>query len=137
MLDQYPAIFQRTGMRFETLSAPFSGDSAQAACRFYVGPERGGSNSHFYGTGQDCGIANTFKNFAYEGSDFGVVRPASGVCPAAHPVSVTRLFNNRAASNEGNHRYVVGTRVINAMLAVGWVNEGVVFCATRATEAAN
>ena len=140
LLDQYPAVFQRTGMRFETLSAPFLGDLAglaQPTCRFYFGPARGGSNSHFYGTGQDCALANTFKNFAYEGLDFAALRPADGVCTTAYSVSVTRLFNNRGATNEGNHRYVVGTRVINAMLAAGWINEGVVFCASRATEAVN
>ncbi len=137
LLDQYPAVFTRTGMRFETLSAPFLDDPAQPTCRFYFAPVRGGSNSHFYGTGQDCAIANTFRNFAYEGRDFGVLRPAGGVCAAAYPVGVTRLFNNRVATNEGNHRYVVGTRVINAMVASGWINEGVVFCATRATEAVN
>ena len=140
LLDQYPAVFQRTGMRVDTLSAPFLSDLAglaQPTCRYYFGPARGGSNSHFYGTGQDCAIANTLKNFAYEGLDFAALRPAGGVCSGAHPVSVTRLFNNRVATNEGNHRYVVGTRVISAMLAAGWINEGVVFCAARATEAVN
>jgi hypothetical protein len=137
LLDQYPAVFQRTGMRFETLSAPLLGGVTEPTCRLYSGPARGGSNSHFYGTRQDCAIANTFKNFAYEGQDFGTIRPERGVCPAAHPVSVTRLFNNRVATNEGNHRYAVGARTINALVAASWINDGVVFCATRATEAAN
>ena len=124
-------------MRFETLSATFLDDLAQPTCRFYFGPARGGSNSHFYGTQQDCAIANTLKHFAYEGSDFGALRPAGGVCATGHPVGVMRLFNNRVATNEGNHRYVVGMRVVNAMVAAGWINEGVVFCATSATEAVN
>ena len=106
-------------------------------CALPIWPARGGSNSHFYGTQQDCAIANTLKEFAYEGRDFAALRPADGVCTTAHPVSVTRLFNNRVASNEGNHRYVVGTQVLNAMVAAGWINEGVVFCATRAIEAVN
>ena len=137
LLDQYPTVFQRTGMRFDTLTASLLSDLTQPTCRFYFGPARGGSNSHFYGTQQDCAIANTIKEFAYEGRDFAALRPADGVCTTAHPVSVTRLFNNRVASNEGNHRYVVGTQVLNAMIAAGWINEGVVFCATRATEAVN
>lgn len=143
LLDQYPAIFQRTGMRFETQSATFLDTSPglserfQSTCRFYFGPARGGSNSHFYGTGQDCAIVNTLKSFAYEGLDFGVLRPTNGACSPAHPVGVTRLFNNRVSTNEGNHRYAVGARVTSAMVAAGWINDGVVFCATRAVEAAN
>ncbi len=70
------------------------------------------------------------------GYDFSVLRPAASGCPATAPNAVTRLFNNKAAANDGNHRYVVSAATKAKMIAQGWVVEGAVFCSSSVTDAA-
>jgi hypothetical protein len=136
LLDSYPQLYTRTGMRFVTASSKFRDDNAPPVCRFYSAPARGGSNSHFLGTGDDCAIVNAFKGYVYEGYDFGAVRPAGGACPANFPVAVTRMFNNLGATAQRNHRYATNDGTVNRMRARGWINEGVVFCASSAIDPA-
>jgi len=50
---------------------------------------------------------------------------------------VTRLYNNKAPSNESNHRYVVSAATKAKMLSQGWVDEGVVFCSSAVTDVVN
>ncbi len=137
LLDSYPQLYSRTGMRFMTTSSKFRDADAQPVCRFYSAPARGGSNSHFLGTGSDCAVVNAFKGFVYEGYDFGAVLPVAGVCPAAYPVAITRMFNNQGATAQGNHRYATNAAIVTQMSARGWANEGVVFCAISATDPVN
>ena len=105
-------------------------------CRLYAAPEKGGSNSHFYGIGDDCPTLNKLTGLKYEGFDFSVLKPATSGCPATAPNAVTRLFNNKAATNDGNHRYVVSAATKAKMIAQGWIDEGAVFCSTGVTDAA-
>ena len=105
-LDALPASFQRTGMRFSAKSSEYRDVPDQPVCRFYAAPEIGGSNTHFYGTGDDCPALNTVRQVRFEGFDFAAIRPTNVVCPTTAPNPVYRLFNNKSAPNQGNHRYV-------------------------------
>jgi hypothetical protein len=134
-LDALPASFTRTGMSFAAKSSRYRDIPEQPVCRLYAAPEKGGSNSHFYGIGDDCPTLNKLTGLKYEGYDFSVSKPAASGCPATAPNAVTRLFNNKAAANDGNHRYVVSTTTKAKMIAQGWVDEGAVFCSSGVTDA--
>lgn len=72
--------------------------------------------------------------FEYEGEDFAVTIPVSDACPASVPFAVYRSFNNRAAQNDGNHRYTYAPTRYNEMISKGWVGEGPVFCSAAASD---
>ena len=152
-LDALPAQFARTGMQFGTFDGevtpppagvveaalpppPFSAAGALPICRFYSPPERGGSNTHFYGDGTDCQFLNTVSGVVNEGYDFAAPVPAAltGLCPVNAATPVYRMFNNQSASNNSNHRYVVSQTRVDEMKARGWADEGIAFCATSATD---
>ena len=135
-LDASPASFTRTGMSFAAKSSRYRDIAEQPVCRLYAAPEKGGSNSHFYGIGDDCPTLNKLTGLKYEGFDFSVLKPAASGCPATAPNAVTRLFNNKAAANDGNHRYVLSAATKARMIAQGWVDEGAVFCSNSVTDAA-
>lgn len=137
LLDAQPAVFVRTGMQFRARSSTYRDIAEMPVCRFYAAPAQGGSNTHFYGTGDDCPVLNTASHLSFEGFDFAAIKPTNSTCTAAAPNPVWRLFNNKAAINDGNHRYVVSTATKAQMVAQGWVDEGVVFCSTSVTDASN
>lgn len=136
-LDALPQTFQRTGMKFAAKSSRYRDIPEQPVCRMYAAPEKGGSNSHFYGIGNDCPTLNKLSGLKYEGYDFSVLKPTGTGCAVDAPNAVTRLFNNKATTNDGNHRYVVSAGTKARMVAQGWVDEGVVFCSTSVTDASN
>ena len=140
-LDALPASFTRTGMRFVAKSGRYREFPEQPVCRLYAAPEKGGSNSHFYGVGNDCQTLNKVSGLKYEGFDFSVRKPQFintliALCPSEAPQPVWRLFNNKVATNEGNHRYVVSQTTREKMQAQGWVDEGAVFCSASVTDSA-
>ncbi len=130
VLDSNPQLFSRTGQRFVTTEPLYRDQGVSAVCRFYVPPQSSGKSTHFYGSDQECQMVNSVIGFVYEGFDFATVKPVNGVCPSASPVAVTRMFNNKAATLEGNHRYTTSAAIKQQMLSRGWVDEGVVFCAS-------
>ena len=136
-LDALPASFQRTGMRFSAKGSEYRDGPELPVCRFYAAPESGGSNTHFYGTGEDCPVLNTVRQVRFEGFDFAAIKPTNAACPATAPNPVYRLFNNKSATNQGNHRYVVSATTKSRMIAQGWIDEGAVFCSTSVVDAAN
>lgn len=136
-LDALPASFQRTGMRFSAKGSVYRDVPEQPVCRFYAAPESGGSNTHFYGTGDDCPALNTVRQVRFEGFDFAAIKPTSAACPTIAPNPVYRLFNNKSATNEGNHRYVVSAATKSRMVGQGWVDEGAVFCSTSVVDTVN
>ena len=137
LLDAQSASFARTGMQFRARDSTYRDRPETPVCRLYAAPEAGGSNTHFHGTGEDCTVLNTVSQLRFEGFDFAVIKPASSVCPADAPNAVTRLFNNKAATNEGNHRYVVSAATKAKMLTQGWIDEGAVFCSAGVADAVN
>jgi hypothetical protein len=136
-LDALPQSFQRTGMKFTAKSSRYRDIAEQPVCRLYASPEKGMSNSHFYDIGDDCPNLNKMTGLKYEGFDFSVTKPVSGSCSGDAPNAVSRLFNNRAAANDGNHRYVVSSATKAKMLAQGWIDEGAVFCSASVVDALN
>ena len=136
-LDALPASFQRTGMVFTAKSSEYRDLPEQPVCRLYAAPESGGSNTHFYGTGDDCPALNTVREARFEGFDFAAIKPTNATCPGTAPSPVYRLFNNQSATNQGNHRYVVSAATKSRMVAQGWVDEGAVFCSASVVDAAN
>jgi hypothetical protein len=53
---------------------------------------------------------------------------APGICPAGTS-RIYRVYNQRAAFNDSNHRYLSDAAAYDSMMANGWSGEGVVFCA--------
>jgi hypothetical protein len=135
-LDSQPFGWVRTGETFGDWT-PATLPGAVHVCRFYGDPVIG-PNSHFY-TGEDneCGglIAQdeaTPKGkpaWHLEAKPLDIALPADGVCPA-NLQPVYRAFNGPAAKTpDPNHRYTTDPAVYAAMLAKGWLPEGVHFCA--------
>lgn len=110
--------WQRTGQRFRP-------GGATPVCRFY-GP---GPNSHFFTVEPgECQEVKRSPGWIYEGLGFYATRLASGRCPVPL-VAVNRMYNNRHAANDANHRFFTDLSLVAAMTARGWVLEGPVFCA--------
>lgn len=122
----------RTGASFRAYDATVPG--ANPVCRFYGNPaldangHRRGPNSHFYTVDpQECDAVKLDSGWVYEGIVFYAVPPVNNQCPSTY-TTVKRLYNNRYAQNDSNHRYTVADRDFNAMAAAGWSAEGAVFC---------
>ena len=62
--------------------------------------------------------------------DFITTPAVNGVRPVS-TVPVYRAYNNGSAlGKDGNHRFTTSVSIIAQVVARGWVNEGVVMCAT-------
>jgi len=121
--------WQRTSLGFRAY-IPEIGIALGAlpVCRFYGTPGKG-PNSHFYtANAAECAAVKSDVGWTYEGIAFWIGVPSGGAC-ASGTVPVYRSYNNRFAQNDSNHRYTTDPRVHIAMVAVGWVDEGVVMCA--------
>ena len=134
----FGAGWVRTGQGFGaygTLDRARGGGYAFDACasagaclpitRFYAP----GPNSHFFtGLASDVAILDRpGTGWFRESVAFYTGMPdASGNCPGT---PVHRLYNNRAAFNDSNHRYTADETARQLMVARGWVDEGVAFCA--------
>lgn len=98
-------------------------------CRFY-GALAGGPNSHFFTVSpSECDIVKRGPGWFYEGIGF-YARPveANGRC-ADGWFSVNRAYNQGAARNDSNHRFVTSDSEWRLMEPQGWALEGVVMCA--------
>ena len=115
----------RTGDNF---TAYVAGNVAPGSdvCRFYTF----GANSHFYTAfASECsGLKAPNSGWVYEGLPFHIQLPASnGTCPTG-TIKVHRLYNNRFAQNDSNHRFTTVFPEIASLQAQGWQYEGVAFC---------
>ncbi len=127
----------RTGYQFETTGPCASATPfpcvARPVCRFYGAPPFG-SGSHFYTVDADeCLFVREHDfNWVYEGIAFDAYAPdpASGACPAGTR-PVFRSYNNGYApgANRSNHRYAWDPEAQQRMVARGWKDEGIAFCA--------
>ncbi|MEP7083362.1 MAG: hypothetical protein ABI854_01395, partial [Betaproteobacteria bacterium] len=107
-------------------------------CRFYGSPDlnpvtgnRAGPNSHFYTIDSaECAAVKRDIGWRFESYDFNGWPTSFGTCPA-DTIAVTRMYNNRFAENDSNHRYVIDDAIKAEMVAKAWVSEGVVFCAIQ------
>ena len=131
----------RTGQNFRiwpTLAE--AGSGALAVCRFYTR----GANSHFYTLDpaecqglKDLEVSQRrdaeaqgrmFTGWQFEGIAYYAAAPANGVC-AAGTQPIYRAYNNRAAFNDSNHRFMPSVAIYQQMTAGGWIGEGIAMCA--------
>lgn len=98
-------------------------------CRFYS-PD---VNSHFFTANEnECmKLQAPDSGWIFENVRFRVLPSQNGTCPS-ETVPVWRLFNNRQAQQDSNHRFVAGNETYRAMIADGWSGEEVAFCAPPA-----
>ena len=93
-------------------------------------------NSHFYTADEEeCELLKQEDaGWVYEGIAFQALVPvAGGAClPGTYPV--WRLYNNRYAQLDSNHRFVASVGIYHAMMADGWLGEGVAFCSPASSE---
>jgi hypothetical protein len=116
--------WRRTGISFR----PGGG---AAVCRFYGTPGVG-PNSHFYTADPgECELVKTLRGWTYEGIAFHVTVPELVGSCRLDQRAVYRFYNNRAAQNDSNHRYLADETFSSSMTAAGWLLEGLVFCAPR------
>ena len=131
----------RTGQNFRiwpTLAEAASG--ALPVCRFYTR----GANSHFYTLDpaecqglKDLEVSQrrdaetqgrTFTGWQFEGIAYYAAAPVNGAC-AAGTQPIYRAYNNRAAFNDSNHRFMPSVALYQQMTGSGWIPEGVAMCA--------
>jgi Repeat of unknown function (DUF5648) len=126
----------RTGFGFSAFIDPAPPGYVPApgwtVSRFYAP----GPNSHFFTL--DPAEAATLKQpgsgWIHEGPAFAIGKPdANGSCTGGY-APVVRLYNNRFAQNDSNHRYVTNEAERARMVAKGWIDEGVKFCSADAGE---
>ena len=105
-------------------------EAAVPVCRFYSALV----NSHFYtGSTEECTLLQEEDHgWIYEGIAFQALLPVEGACPAG-TTAVWRLYNGRAAQLDSNHRFVASGETYRAMIAEGWLGEGVAFCSPPAS----
>jgi hypothetical protein len=86
-------------------------------------------NSHFFtvDTSECGGLRNRDPGWQYEGDAFGAVSATLGTCPV-RTTPIYRLYNNRAAQGDSNHRFVSRLDLYAQMQARGWIGEGVAMC---------
>ena len=99
--------------------------AAKPVCRFYSAAV----NSHFYTAGpNECELLKQpSSGWTYEGIAFRALVPTQGSCyPGTTPV--WRLYNDRFAQADSNHRFVTSADTYRHMIANGWIGEGVAFC---------
>lgn len=94
-------------------------------CRFYSQQV----NSHFYtGLEEECAMLREEDHgWEYEGIAFQALIPTDDACPAGTS-PVWRLYNDRFAYRDSNHRFVASGETYRTMIAAGWEGEGVAFC---------
>ena len=121
------AGWRRTSYIFDAYQDHFVLNGGEAdVCRFYAP----GPNSHFFtANAAECNtLRNTNSGWIFEKIDFVVDVPQNGRCqPGQSPIY--RLYNNRWLFNDSNHRFTPVAVIRDQMLAKGWVDEGIAFCA--------
>jgi Repeat of unknown function (DUF5648) len=133
--------WSRTGVTFEVyrdLTATPLG--YWPVCRFYGTPGIG-PNSHFFTINpQECANVQADPGWRLESaSAFVAVPPDSRYIPARSTFeyfcstgrAVYRLYNNRFAQNDSNHRYVTDLALYWSLQAQGWTGEGLRLCVLR------
>lgn len=126
-----------TGKNFKAYARHDHPSTTKPVCRFY-GSVTPGPNSHFFTADEsECAWLKQIQaqtpagqpRWNYEEIAFAIDTASGGACPASAPVPIYRVYNNRAAQNDSNHRYATDTSVYQQMIGQGWQGEGVVMCA--------
>lgn len=104
--------------------------SALPVCRFYAP----GPNSHFFTSDAgECAFVKLDPGWHYEGIAYYVAaKNAAGACSSDY-APIYRVYNNRFAVNDSNHRFTTSQLVYQQMIAQGWAGEGIVMCVPTPT----
>ncbi len=128
----------RTGYSF-TVWTPLGNPMAKDVCRFYGSPSPG-PNSHFFSmSAWECEALHRLQKqtpasaprWNFEAMVFQAepIDPGTGACREGKR-PVYRAYNAGFARGiDSNHRFVTDHTQIEALLARGWVDEGIAFCA--------
>ncbi|MBK8741662.1 MAG: esterase-like activity of phytase family protein [Betaproteobacteria bacterium] len=122
------AGWQRTGDDFYAFPAAV-GAAGSDVCRFYTAQ----ANSHFLtASSAECAALKlSGSGWSYESVAFkAVVIGTNALCPAGM-IPAYRVYNNRASASDSNHRFTTVLADVAALQAIGWVYEGVAFCALK------
>jgi serine protease len=119
--------WERTGETLAAIEQDYC-HASRPVFRFYAR----GVNSHFFTVdAAECGgLRINDPGWQYEGEAFGAMLPSNGTCPG-RTRPVYRLYNNRAALHDSNHRFVTRLDLYAQMQARGWIGEGVAMCVAR------
>jgi hypothetical protein len=94
-------------------------------CRFYSPV----FNSHFFtANAAECEGLKSNTDWVYEKIAFSVIPTTDGACPSGQQ-PIYRVYNNRVAQRDVNHRFTPDLATRDAMVAAGWVDEGIAWCA--------
>ncbi len=125
----------RTGKSFRAVTQPgCPNTSGQTVVYRFNGIPGVGPNSHFFTRDRaECSIVNKTAQWSLEGVPFVASAPnADGTCdlltsvyPAERRVPLYRAWR---PFGDANHRFTTERAVIDAMVAQGWVDEGVAMC---------
>jgi len=122
----------RTGKSFPVIVSPgcriASEDDLHWVYRF-TGEPNIGPNSHFFTVSpEECAVVRDRSDWhwMFEGVSFWASAPFGGTCPEGMQ-ELFRAYNNGKGGTP-NHRYAIDHRVIDSMVAQGWVDEGVAIC---------
>lgn len=87
------------------------------------------NNTHLFSTNlEECAnLVGSATGWIRDKTAFEITAPVGGQCPANRD-PVYRLYNNRHAFADANHRYVIRSELRDAMVAAGWIYEGIAFC---------
>lgn len=111
---------------FEGKLCDLDPDPCKPVSRFYAP----GPNSHFFTGSADesAYLRNDAVGWEFESVAFYLpLADAQGRCTAPR-VPVHRLYNDRYAFNDSNHRFTASATAREVMLGRGWRDEGVAFC---------
>ena len=131
-----PGNWARTGKSFKVLvipGCPIPEEGGRHPIYRFTGEPNIGPDSHFFTVIQDeCAVVRDRVDWhwLFEGSPFWASEPVAGTCPAGFGLQsqpLHRAYNN-GKGGDPNHRYSPDQSVIDAMVAQGWVDEGVAMC---------
>ena len=130
----------KTGRQFDGFSQDAAPADTGMVCRFY-GSTSPGPNSHFYTAfPEECAFLKQLQRVTpgdqarwnFESTAFSIRLPQDDQCAGLTPIPIYRVYNNRAAFNDANHRYTTNIDTYRSMVALGWRGEGIVMCAASA-----
>lgn len=117
--------WQRTGRSFRVWTEPALG--TKAVCRYFSGSQFAPRSSHFYTPYEgECALLRSGSAWTFEGDVFWLRMPegVAGARDCPPPLRrVHRAYNN-GMTGAPNHRYTDDSRLLDRMLALGWIMEG-------------
>jgi glucose/arabinose dehydrogenase len=121
----FAGAWRRTGLAFPVAA---SDPSAVDVCRLFGTPHVG-PNTHFYtGNAAECASLRANPLWMFEAMAFRMRMPVNDACPP--PLRpIYRLYNNPPTLAAVNHRFTADGSTYAVMRALGWIGEGVAFCA--------